>query len=528
MKSFAHRRAALPVLGCLAAASMPLCAQQLAQPASGVVQPSPVPQLEQTSTSQPTTFVEAKLTLGQTITSNVALKSGGDSDAITRISPGLYVSSHSGRVQGFLNYALAGVAYARTSGSNSLNHQLSANASAELLERRAYIDAKASIMQQAVNPLGVDSEDSQLGRSNRSEVRTVQLAPRVEGRLGDLANWDASVSHRATHSVSASSSDSSSTQWRLQVGNAAQQRTTTSWTAQLSHNVQDFSLGRRTANDIARGVVDWRFAQDVFAGVIAGYESSDIASEDMQGRATYGLRAGWAPSERTNLFAETEKRFFGNAHTLRFSHRMARSLVSYSDTRTISYGLGQPLTVGHSTVYDFFDQLYTSSEPDASAREAKVLQVLRDNGYSATDATNLLPAFLSSSVTLQRAQQMTYGWTGVRDTFTVSLQQTTGRRVDNREVFGDPFSVNSGIRQRGLSMSLAHRLTPLSTLTLGLTQRRSIGDVNSSKLRSMTAQLSTKLGPRTSFSLLARRASSKGSSQPYTESALVGTFAMTF
>jgi uncharacterized protein (PEP-CTERM system associated) len=528
------------MLGWLASATAPVCAQQAAQPLPNAQQ-SALTQASQSTTAvlaaeqsqlapatKPTTLVETRLTLGQTLTTNVGLRSGSEGEAISRITPGVYISSRSGRVQGFLDYSLSGVAYARSSNSNELLNQLRSSGTAELLERHAYMDAQASITQQAVNPLGVDSVDDQVGRGNRTEVRTLQLTPRFEGRLGDIAQWDARVSHRATHSVSNLTSDSSSTQWQLQAGNAQQQLSTLGWMTQLSRNVQDFSNGRRTVNDVARGVLDWRFNSEFFTGAIAGYESSNVASDDKQGRATYGLRLNWIPSERTKLFAETEKRFFGNSHNFNFSHRMVRTVVSYSDTRTLSYGLGQPLAVGRGTAYDFFDQLYASREPDATVREAKVLQVLRDNGIESTAGTNVLPAFLSSAVTLQRLQQFSFAWTGTRDTLTVSMQQSTGRRVDSRDVFGDPFTVNRDIRQRGFSVLLAHRLTPLSTLTLGLTQRRNIGDLDSTRLLSTTVQWSTSLGPRTKLSLLGRHSSFKSSSQPYTESALVGTLGMTF
>lgn len=540
MKSLVQRRAALPMLGWLAAAATPLCAQQVVQSTPGVGPQSstlPVPELvnsaateqaQQTSAARPATLVVPRLTLGQTFSVRSGAGAGSESDAITNIKPGLYVSKQAGKVKGFVDYVLTGVAYARAGGSNRLLNQLNSSGSAELVERHAYIDAQASVMQQAINPLGVDSEDVQVSRANRTEVRTVQLTPRVEGRLGDVAQWDARVSHRATHSVAESVSDSSSTQWQLQAGNALQQRAAIGWATQFSHGVQDFSRGRRTVSDVARGLMDWRINPEFSTGVIAGYESTNIASDDMQGRATYGLRLSWVPSERTNLFAETEKRFFGNSHNFTLSHRLVRSVVSYSDTRTLTYGLGQPLIVGRGSVYEFFDQLYASSEPDAGAREAKVLQTLRSNGLSTTDSGASLPAFLSTAVTLQRAQQLSYAWTGVRDTLTVSMQQISGRRVENREVFGDPFTTNFTIRQRGLSILLAHRLTPLSNITLNLTQRRSIGDTDSTRLRSMTAQFTTSLGPRTNFSLLARHADFKSSTQPYTESALVSSLSMTF
>lgn len=528
MSFFAQRRAAWPVLGCLAAVATPLCAQDVVQGASGMQQFSTAEQLRQTAYSQPTTYVQARLSLGETYFSRSGSASGSQSDAITRVTPGLYLSSRAGRVRGFLDYAVTGVAYARGSESNRLLQELRSKGTAELVERRVFLDAQALVSQQFIDPLGVDAADDQVSRANRSEVRTLVLTPRTVGRLGDLAQWEASVSHRATHSAAVTTSDSSSTQWQLQLGNAAQQRAALGWGAQLSHTVQGFNQGRSTVNDLARATLEWRADAELSAGVNAGYEVADIITEDKEGRATYGARLRWTPSERTSLVAEVDRRFFGNAHNVVLAHRMARSVLSISDTRGVSYGQGQPLNVGRGSVYEFFDQLYASTETDLSAREAKVLQTLSKYGYSATQSSAALPAFLSSALTLQRAQQVSYSWVGVRDTITLSLQQTSGRRVETRQVFDDPFTANATIRQRGFSMLLTHRLTPLSRVTLDFTQRRNIGDTDSTRLRSTTAQFSTSLGPRTSFSLSARHADFKSSTQPYTESALTGSVSMTF
>lgn len=509
---------ALPVLGLLATAVASAWAQQDDQaPASASV------------ASVPARF-EPRLSLTQTFTSNVDLRTQRQADAITRVSPGVALRSQSGRVQGFLDYTLNGTVYARSNERNSLTNALQSSVQAELLEQRAYVDAQASITQQAINPLLSQSTDDQLGRANRTEVRSVNVTPRLQGRFGDAAQWDASLSYQASQANASEVSNSSATSAQVQLSNG-ERLTTLGWSVQASHNTQDFSRGRSTVSDIVRGVLNYRFSPELTTGLIGGYESTDIGSIEKEGRATYGWRLAWVPSQRTALQAEQEKRFFGNAYNVRFTHRMARALLTYTDARSMSNGVGQPMLVGVGTNLELMRQALASelaSIADPARREALVLQRLRAENLDPN--AQVLESFLSSAVTVQRNQQLSLAWVGPRDTLTFAFQRTAGRRLDTVSVptAGDILS-NEAISQRGYSLTLAHKLTPLSTLSLGYTQRRSAGSASgSTTLRSGTAQWLTRLGPRTSFQLLGRHARSSGGAEPYTESALVGTFGLTF
>ncbi|NML14397.1 TIGR03016 family PEP-CTERM system-associated outer membrane protein [Azohydromonas caseinilytica] len=504
---------ALPVLGMLAMAVTSAWAQQDDQPL-------------ESAASVPVRF-EPRLGLTQTITSNVDLRPQRRADTVTRISPGVLLRRQSGRVQGFLDYTLSGLAYARSTERNSLLNALQSKGQAELLEQHAYVDAEASITQQAINPLRSQSTDDQLGRGNRTEVRTLSVTPRIQGRFGDVAKWDARVAYQTSQADSSAVSNSSATSAQLQLSNG-DLPTTIGWSLQASHNTQDFSRGRSTVSDIARGVLNYRISPEFTAGVIGGYESTDIGSIEKEGRATYGWRLSWTPSQRTGLQAEQEKRFFGSAYNIRFAHRMARMVLGYTDTRSMSNGVGQPVLVGVGSYFERMTQDWASQIPDQAQREALVLARLRELNIDPN--AQVLESFLSSAVTVQRNQQLSVGWVGPRDTLSFAFQRTSGRRLDTLPgvSVGDILS-NETIDQQGYSMTLAHRLTPLSTLTLGYTQRRAAGSVNgSTTLRSGTAQWSTKLGPRTTLLLLGRHARSKGGLEPYTESALIGTFGLTF
>jgi uncharacterized protein (PEP-CTERM system associated) len=527
-------RAAWPALGVLAlAAAAPACAQQAVQASPQPAQPVQAQPAQQQAAQDDNGKrsavgvpppLELRLGVTQTFTDNVNLRSDKQADSITRLSPGMRLVSRTGRVQGFVDYSLNTLTYAR-SGGTDVRNALLGNGTAELAERRAYLDAQAVISQQSINPLDTQSTDTQLGRANTTEVRTLMLTPRVQGRLGDRAQWDASVAYRTSHTTSSVVASSSSTTSQLRLSNG-EALTAIGWSLQASHGTLDFSNGRSTVDDIVRGVLDYRFNPELSAGVIGGWESTDITSSTKESRTTSGLRLNWTPSLRTQLNAEVERRFFGNAHNISFSYRLPRSVLSFSDVRNLSNGVGQPSGASQGTWFDAIEKTIPSNVTDPAAREAAVRSVLSTANISADP--NVLQQFLSSGATVNRQQQLSYAWLLPRDTLTFTLQQSDGRRISTLVSGSDVFSNFSEIRQHGYALTLAHRLTPLSTVTLGYTQRQSSGGTVSTTLRSMTALWSTQLSPRAKLSILGRHARFSSTTEPYRESALVGTFGITF
>ena len=83
---------------------------------------------------------------------------------------------------------------------------------------------------------------------------------------------------------------------------------------------------------------------------------------------------------------------------------------------------------------------------------------------------------------------------------------------------------------RGVSLLLAHRLTPNTSIQASLDELRSVGTVPGleTRVRTLSLGLNTLLAPRTSGGLQVRRSLSDGPASPYSESAVVGTITHRF
>ena len=86
------------------------------------------------------------------------------------------------------------------------------------------------------------------------------------------------------------------------------------------------------------------------------------------------------------------------------------------------------------------------------------------------------------------------------------------------------------IEQRVYSMTLGHRLTPTTGLSLDLSRQSNIGtsSAQASVLRSLSVNLTTSFGQRSTASLAARHVVFDSTSQPYTENAVIATFGLRF
>jgi uncharacterized protein (PEP-CTERM system associated) len=166
--------------------------------------------------------------------------------------------------------------------------------------------------------------------------------------------------------------------------------------------------------------------------------------------------------------------------------------------------------------------------PDPALRAIFVSAYLRSRGIAPD--TVVLGGSLASAALVQRSQDFSFAWLGLRDTLIVSMSQGRGERADPVVVVTDDFAGGNVLRQRGLSVSLAHRLTPQSSLnvTASLQNSTSSIDTRSSKLRTLLVGWTSIVSPGTTASLTGRHTRGSTFSDPYTESAVIAAVSLQF
>ena len=263
--------------------------------------------------------------------------------------------------------------------------------------------------------------------------------------------------------------------------------------------------------------------------VSGGWESNNYASLEQETNTTHGYGFDWTPTERTKFSAFKEKRFFGDGHNLNFSHRFPRSSIQFSDTRDISVLPNQFTTIGLGSVYDLYFQQFASLIPDPVQRANFVNTLLAQTGVNPN--AQVTSGFTTSQATVRRNQQLSIVLFGVRNSITLLANRNESQGVLASMSGIDAISQSNIVKQQGFGLNFSHKLSETSNLNLlGSRQESSGSGINTLKTTTTTyqANVSTKLGAKTTGSLSARRSEFDSSTNPYTENALVGTVSFVY
>jgi len=309
-----------------------------------------------------------------------------------------------------------------------------------------------------------------------------------------------------------------------------------------SQQSTDYSRGRDTDATRIRLMLTYAVLPQFKISASGGQESNNYVSLGQESHVNYGYGFDWNPTERTQISAFKERRFFGDGHNISLSHRFPRSSIRFTDTRDVSVLPNQNTSIGLGTVYDLYFQIYSNIAPYASmtpgalkdAAVANAVNTLLAQGGISPN-TQVTSSFLTSRASIQRRQDLTLVLTGVRNSITFVANRTENQSVLAATASNDDFSQSTLVRQQGLSINLSHRLSELSNLNAVVSRQESQGSssvTGNGNLKTTTTtyliNASTKLGAKTTGSLSARRSEFDSTINPYTENALLGTVSLVF
>lgn len=477
--------------------------------------------------------ITPSISVDETATDNVGLSGHNrESDWITNIVPGINVVGTGDRVKLRFDYKMHNLYYASDSSRNNRQNSLNAAGSLEAIENWLFIDANAVIAQQNLSAFrgatntNVDTNNS----DNTTETRTYQFSPYVKGVLGNAVDYRLRYSFNRATADSGSANDTQTRQWAARLASKTP-LAKFDWSIDASTQDTAFGSGRDTQADVLRGVLTYHYAPQFRLMLIAGREANDYASVDKESRTIRGAGFEWAPTDRTLLSASREKRFFGDSDNITFSHRTSGTAWKYRQTKDVVTSTNQ-LSGSLGTYFDLLDGIYASAIPDAAVRAAFVNAYLLALGIS--PSAQLQGGFLTTGVTLQKRQELSFALIGVRNTVTFaatrSESQSLSQGIGSGWFVGTDFADLNRITQQGASINWSHKLTGLSTLTGSVSRLKSEGTGASSLQTDETmysVNFITQLGPKTNAGLGARRVEVDGSTN-YTENALTGMISHRF
>lgn len=474
---------------------------------------------DQDAARQTGLWLEPRVSLLHTVTSNVRLDATDISDHVTQVVPGFRLVSNTARIKGFVDYSLYGTHYVRDSTSEHVWHNLNASAVVEAVEQRFFVDLAGVVALQPISAFGTPVASSS-ANPNTSQTSSFRVSPYFRGNLGGDVDYEARYSVQDTRTAAAKRSDVTKQDWILHLGERAAGKTL-GWSVEANHQTIDFSLGRNIDTTALRTRLSYATSPRLLFSGVAGAENTNHISPTRKSHAIWGAGIIWRPYERSQVALERESRYFGEAHNVTLEHRTRRTVWRYTDWRGISNGFSAH-SASLGNIFELLDGYYTRFEKDPVRRTQLVFTELERLGIPSN--TQAFQDFLSSSSTVRRLQQLSLALLGQRSTVTLAFSRSEDRLLDSTLRLGDDFDTNTQIRQRGWSLLLAHRLTQNASVHASLGEQRSMGTVPGleTRVRALVLGWNTLLTRRTSGGIQIRRVISDGASNRFNESAIVG------
>ena len=269
---------------------------------------------------------------------------------------------------------------------------------------------------------------------------------------------------------------------------------------------------------------------EVLVGVIGGYERSSYLSQRVSANR-YGVMTIWRPTERTDVEAELEHRFFGRGWKVEARHRLPTAAFEVALQRTAS-ALPSSLA-GVSAgggVNSLLDSIYRTRFPDDADRAALIQETLRSRGVQST-------LFAPGDVFAQYAQVQQNAnvrmlLIGPRNQVSLSAFYTKASALVGAADFS--LTARNDARQYGTSLDINRRLSPQTTVNAILSRRsaRTLGtiDTTTSIQTSLALGASLTVSMNSSASLGMRRTVTTSSRlpPPGNETSVSGAFVIRF
>jgi len=501
--------------------------------------------------ARPAISIVPRISVSETYTTNVALSSSGKkSDLITQVSPGIRISSNGGRIRGSLDYSLTEQIYANNSSGRRSQNALTAAGTVEAVENWAFVDFSGLIGQQAISAFGAPVGDGSALNSNSTETSVFRLSPYVRGRLGSVADYEARYSLSSSRSGSAAVSDVNTRELSLRMTGTGG-RKTVGWNLTGDQQTIDYSAARSTSSRRISGLVSVPINDRWSAYVKAGHESSNYEvannqnldftalgvtftpndeaqfSIDRDANGSTGLVVKWAPSRRTSVSVVRERRLFGDSQTIALAYRTSNTAWTFSDTRSTVTSNGLSTNAPTQTLYDLLLAQFSAGELDPVRRE-QFSAFLQANGIR--PAATAIGGFLTSALSLQNQQQLSFALFGVRSTISLTATRGSNTRLDSVSSAADDLSNSAVVRQNGLIANYSLRFSPATTLSVIAARQNASGSLGQAgtSTTSVNVNLSTRLTKDATASIGARRIVFDSSTTPYTETAVLGNVNVQF
>ena len=442
--------------------------------------------------------VEARVTAAQKEVTSAGVPLRADIYSLLR--PAIRIVGRGPNFDLSLNAAVELVSYARGTQPDRALPLLESGLKSVLVDRLVYFDANAAVRQTEVDAFAPSNESG--STFNRRSTASYRLSPYLlrefSPRISVLARHDESQTKQ-------SGDDGTDLRSHYSVARLSGKPVPLGFLLEVSRLLSGTRAATTSELRViqAKAGVSVALFDEVVLGVVAGSERTRLLLTD-QDDGVYGVNLRWAPSPRTELYGNLERRFFGNGGELRFNHRTPFTSLSIRANRepvTATTSLGV-IGAGGGDVSSVLDAILSRSTPDPVQRAVLVQNLISTRGLqtSVPGAVDILAAYPQ----LQTGLTASWVYLGSRTTTSLSgLRQSLRQLTRNDAVVLVPVADDSV--QTSAALEVSYRLDTQTSVNSGLRWSHirglSITEGSNTRERSLRFALVRSLDPRTEMTL---------------------------
>jgi uncharacterized protein (PEP-CTERM system associated) len=450
--------------------------------------------------------IDSSIGAQATLTNNANYDTGAqaEGDLIFSVVPAVGFSREGPRLRVAGAASLNMIGYVDGTQTSRMLPQANVLANLEAIDRLFYIEAALRVNQSVLNPFLPQSDaDSTF---NKYTYAQASVSPYLQGNVG--TNW--------RYLVRSDNSYTYSTQTDAQLDNAyygqhvaqvVRVATPLGGSLRVQSNVTRFDDERNADQelDIALATVNFAFTPQLTAGLRGGYERTNYTRNEESG-PIYGVDLSWALSPQTRIAGFWESRFFGPSYQVGASSRQRRFATNLSASRVVATNpqliMQLPAT---GNVSGLLDAILIARFPDPVERAQEVQNLIDRQALPSS-----LPGgvnIYSRNANVLTSASATFALIGVRNTLALNLYYLKTELLPDAAIPPTFITFNNNV-QKGASLSLSHRLTPVMSLNASASRTETRGlDENAGTVTDQNifqVQASRQLTPRSNAFIGAR------------------------
>jgi uncharacterized protein (PEP-CTERM system associated) len=442
-----------------------------------------------------------------TWTSNAELGStagNGRSDTITDVKPYFAIRSEGTRLRLNGSASLDAVTSAHDTQPSRILVDADLAARLEAIQRFFFIEGDLRASQTNENPFGPRPVDTTtLGTTTTTGAR---LTPTIESDIDPLTRYRLRSENTWARSSGSTAAITGDGYFGRHSASIEHDPRPFGWqlTAQREETRYVDAAQPTFSSDIVRARARYAVSPELVAGLRAGRErtSLDVGNESSN---VYGAEADWHPSPATALSAFGEHRWFGSSYHVTFDQNQPKIAWGLALSRDLDTSPQSLLEQPANQLAALLDAMFQSRIPDPVDRARAVRDFINQQGVPASSALGPIDLF-SQRVSVATRRSAKIAFIGVRSTLTLSAYYARTEDAPGTSALptAAPLANND---QNGATATLAHRLTPTTSLSLVLSWNRirALQAPDRSYDREARLQANLALAPRTNAMVALRR-----------------------